>query len=72
MFQYRALFFGELYALLVFIDENFSGGTKLIRTDIENGVVALFMLAQMRPQARQQNPEMKGLRVIVIGSRIEA
>ena len=71
-FNDGSFFFGEANFLVVITNEHLGAGLESVRANFENCVFALLMLAQMRPDTRQQNPETERLGHIIIGTGIEA
>ena len=72
IFENIGLFLGEPDLLLVRGQKQLHGRTKLIRPDLEDGILALLMTAQMGPYAGQQDRELEGLGHIIIGAGFKA
>ena len=70
--QYIAFLFGQANPLAIILGEDFQRRFEFIGADFQHRRVAVFILAQMRPYARQQYTEFERLGDIIISTGIKA
>ena len=63
--------FGQPDLLVVVAHQHLGRGLERIGTDLENGILAVLVLAQMGTNAGQQHAEAEGLGHIVIGAGVK-
>ena len=69
--QNRGLLLSQAQLAALVIDQQLGAGAERVVANLEDGIIAGFMLAQMGADAGEQNRKAEGLADIVIGARFQ-